>query len=163
MYLCTVWTVAVRFGQCQIQQIRDDPWKLIGSLTAGQGPWPPPRGGTTGAHAAVRTKSSCTFTNTHTSNICHAVTPNSLKPPLSVCICLFHSVTQHHTLVCYSSFLNFLSFLNLSPFLCLSNWVAQSIQVLIWLSVNSFFFWILLCLSWLTHQNNYNETNTLKS
>jgi len=45
--------------------------------------------------------------HTHTSNICHAVTPNSLKPSLSACICLFHSVTQHHTLVCYSSFLKF--------------------------------------------------------
>lgn len=67
LYLGSVWTVEVRFGQCQIQQIRDDPWKVTAlTLTAGQGVWPPPRGGITEAHAAVRTKSSYTFINTHT-------------------------------------------------------------------------------------------------
>lgn len=69
LYLGRVWTVVVCFGQLQVQQIRDDPWKLIGSLTAGQGPWPPPRGGITEAYAAVRTKSSYTFINTHTAPI----------------------------------------------------------------------------------------------
>lgn len=48
----SLWTMAARFKapkrspprQWQIRQIRDDPWKPIGVLTAGERPWPRPAG-----------------------------------------------------------------------------------------------------------------------